>query len=97
MPDDPSIPIVMYMFRGAPRNWGFGYLVHQDGIYWCFPNEESAKILAFQSGEFQLDQSHLQEQPDKGQDRKLYLYLAEVLVFCHEHLNPLCNGDSLRG
>jgi hypothetical protein len=82
-----AIPIVSYTIRGASRTWrmgdppqnvGHGYLVLHQGEYWCFPNEESARTLAFQSGEFRLDQSRLREQPDTGADRILYLYLGEV-------------------
>jgi len=75
---DDRLPIVTYWFRGVPRSMGLGYLLERDGQHWCFPNEELAKTQAFPSGGFQLDQSHLQEQPDTGSDRKLYLYLKEV-------------------
>ena len=77
MPDQ-KLPIVTYYFRGAPRPMSLGYLVERDGQSWCFPDEDLAKAEAFPSGGFQLDLSHLQEQPDTGADRKLYLYLAEV-------------------
>ena len=80
MSDAQKLPIVMYWFRGAPRAMGFGYLLHRDEQYWCFPDENTAQTQAFPSGGFQLDQSHLQEQPDKGSDRKLYLYVKEVDV-----------------
>jgi hypothetical protein len=57
---------------------GFGYLLVRDGQNWCFPNEEQARTQAFPSDGIQLDQSQLQEQPDRGSDRKLYLYVKEV-------------------
>jgi hypothetical protein len=77
MPDQ-KLPIVTYYFRGAPRPTGFGYLVERDGQPWCFLDEDQAKTQLSLSGAFQLDRSHLREQPDINADRKLYLYLLEV-------------------
>ena len=80
-----KLPIVVYWFRGASqetvnREMGFGYLVKRDGHYWCIPNEEDSGLQIFPSDAFQLDQSQLQEQTNRGFDRKLYRSFREVEI-----------------
>jgi hypothetical protein len=75
MEEKAKIPIVTYWVdRGGQREFGFGYLVRlANGQWWCLPDEETAEKQSSLAGGFQIDQSHLQEQPDTGADRKLYL------------------------
>lgn len=76
MGETPKTPLVAYwILREGNLELGFGYLFRfHDGRCMCIPTEETAEKQLSLSAGFQIDQSHLQEQPDTGADRKLYLY-----------------------
>jgi hypothetical protein len=58
---------------------GYGYLLKRSETdYWCLPDEDTAKKQPSLSSGFRVDPKHLQEQPDTGADRRLYLYEADV-------------------
>ena len=80
MSDQSKLPVVVYwVTRGPSQGLGIGYLLRgADDVFWCLPNENTAKRQPSLASGFRLDQQRLQEQPDTGADRKLYLYDAEV-------------------
>jgi hypothetical protein len=88
-----KLPIVTYMFRGISqetfrREFGFGYLVERNGQHWCVRKEEDAESPTFSTDAFQIDLSQLQEQTNRGFDRKLYYYLREVELGRQENPTP---------
>ena len=80
MPDQSKLPIVVYwVSQGPGQGLGYGYLLRgSDDVCWCLPDDDTAKRQPSLAAGFRLDQSRLQEQPDTGADRKLYLYDADV-------------------
>ena len=68
-------PILAYQYADQDQvHQGVGYLVQcTDGSVWCIPAEEDIEKPDALSGGFQIDLSLIQEEPDSGADRKLYL------------------------
>lgn len=57
---------------------GFGYLVRQGPLAWCYQTETTIDQQPDAAGAFQIDLLLLEEQPESG-DRPVHLYGREVL------------------